>query len=193
LETPPSIGFDQARLLSNIMGLLVGGVETTSAAAVQAIDVLLDRPGPLAQAITAAKLNDLATFDRLFWEALRFWPMNPFIVRQSVAAYTIAAGTERETTLPANSLVLCATASAMHDATVVKNPEAFDPNRPAYHYLHFGYGEHVCLGDQVSLQQTPELARQVFLAGYTKRAEGPAGRPDFKGGSFPESLTLVRG
>ena len=58
--------------------------------------------------------------------------------------------------------------------------------------MHFGYGNHVCLGDQVSLMQAPEIAKQLFLAGYTERADGPAGHLDFQGGSFPETFTLVQ-
>jgi len=192
LVTPSTIGFDTARMITNIMGLLVGGVETTSAAVVQAIDILLDRPDALKAAIAAAQGDDSQAFDRMFWEALRFWPINPFVMRLSVESYIIAAGTPRETTIPANSVVLCATASAMRDGTVVKDPEAFVPSRPDYHYFHLGYGSHRCLGDQVSLRQAPELARQLFRAGFTARAEGAAGRPDFRNGSFPESFTLVR-
>ncbi len=193
LQTPPAIGFDESRLLTNTMGLLVGGIETTSAATVQAIDQLLDRPDWLARAVAAAKANDTATFDGIFWEALRFNPMNPFVVRLSAAPYTIAAGTPRETEIAPGSLVLVGTASAMHDGTVITDPETFNPDRPAYHYLHLGFGAHRCLGDQVSLQQAPELARQAFVAGFTKRAEGSAGKLDFKGGPFPESFTLVKG
>lgn len=192
LQTPESIGFDLARVMSNVMGLLVGGVETTSAAIVQAVDQILDRPNVLAQAVAAAGQGDTAEFDAIFWEALRFNPMNPFVGRLSVEPYVIAAGTEREATIPGGSFVLCSNASAMHDGSVVPSPEIFNAGRPAYHYMHFGYGDHVCLGDQVSLQQAPEIARQLFLAGFTKRADGAAGHLDFKGGPFPESFTLVK-
>lgn len=192
LQTPPQIGFDQGRILSNTMGLLVGGIETTSAAIVQAIDQLIDRPDQMAAAQRAAQANDDAAFDALFWEALRFNPMAPFVVRLLVEPYTIAAGTPRQTTLAAGSVVFASIASAMHDAAVVTDPETFKPGRPAYHYLHLGFGEHLCLGDQVSLMQAPELAKQIIKAGFVKRAAGAAGRLDFKGGPFPESLILTR-
>ncbi len=192
LQTPPQIGFDQGRILSNTMGLLVGGIETTSAAIVQAIDQLLDRPDQMVAAKRAAQANDDATFDAIFWEALRFNPMAPFVVRLLVEPYTIAAGTPRQTTLAAGTVVFASVASAMHDGTVVPDPETFKPGRPAYHYLHLGFGEHRCLGDQVSLMQAPELAKQIIKAGFCKRAAGAAGHLDFKGGPFPESLVLTK-
>lgn len=192
LVPPASIGFDFGRIMTNTMGLLVGGIETTSAAIVQAIDQLLDRPQVLAKALVAAKADDPALFDAYFWEALRFNPMNPFVGRIAVADYTVAAGTDRAAVIKSGSLVLASNASAMHDAAELPAPEDFRTDRPAYHYMHFGYGDHVCLGDQVSLQQAPEIARQILLAGYTRRADGPAGRIDMQGGPFPESFTLVR-
>lgn len=192
LVTPDSIGFDFERIMTNTMGLLVGGVETSSAAIVQAIDQLLDRPAVLARAKAAAAADDPAQFDAIFWEALRFNPMNPFVGRLAVADYTVAAGTDRAAQIKAGSVVLASNASAMHDAAELPAPDEFRTDRPAYHYMHFGYGDHVCLGDQVSLQQAPEIARQIVLAGYTKRADGPAGRIDMRGGPFPESFTLVR-
>lgn len=192
LVPPASIGFDFDRIMTNTMGLLVGGIETTSAAIVQAIDQLLDRPPVLAKALAAARADDPALFDAYFWEALRFNPMNPFVGRIAVADYTVAAGTDRTATIKAGSLVLASNASAMHDAAELPAPEEFRIDRPPYHYMHFGYGDHVCLGDQVSLQQAPEIARQILLAGYTRRADGPAGRIDMQGGPFPESITLVQ-
>jgi cytochrome P450 len=192
LRTPPTIGFDMERIMSNVMGLLVGGIETTNAAVVQAIDQILNRPDALAQALQAALAGDDAQFDAIFWEALRFNPINPFVGRILVEPYVVAAGTERELTLPARAFVLASGTSAMHDETVVPDPEVFKPGRPAYHYLHLGFGEHRCLGDQVSLQQAPELAKQIFLAGYTKRAPGAAGQLNFNGGPFPEHFTLTK-
>lgn len=192
LVTPSTIGFDLNRIMTNTMGLLVGGIETTSAAIVQAIDQLLRRPSALAAAIAAAKADDPATFDAHFWEALRFNPINPFVGRLSVADYTVAAGTAHATNIHAGSFVLASTASAMLDAAELPDPLEFRIDRPPYHYMHLGVGDHVCLGDQVSRQQAPEIARQILLAGFTQRAEGTAGEIDMQGGPFPESFTLVR-
>lgn len=192
LSLPESIGFDFERVMTNTMGLLVGGVETTSAAIVQALDQLLRRPEEMARALAAAEAGDEAQFDRIFWEALRFNPINPFVARICVADYRVAAGSERQATIPAGTLVLISTASAMLDENELAEPERFRSDRPPYHYLHLGHGNHRCLGDQVSLVQAPEIARQILLAGYRQRAEGAAGQLDFMGGPFPESFTLVR-
>ncbi|HYD70959.1 cytochrome P450 [Azospirillum sp.] len=187
---PEVIGFDDERIVSNTMGLLVGAVETTSAAVVQLLDQLLDRPDVLAKAVAAAKANDDATVAAYCWEALRFNPINPFIVRLGVADYTVAAGTPRATTIKAGTLVLASNASAMMDAAQVPDPEAFTPGRPDYHYMHFGYGAHTCLGDQVSLAQVSQMVKALLLKPGLKRAPGSDGRPDFQDGPFPERFVL---
>jgi hypothetical protein len=97
LSPPPSIGFDRERIVSNVMGLLVGMVETTSAAAVQALDQLLARPNELQAATEAALADDDATVAAYVWEALRFLPINIFTGRVCVAPYTLAGGSDHAT------------------------------------------------------------------------------------------------
>jgi len=189
---PNLIGFDIQRVMTNTMGLLVGGVETTSAAIAQAMSVLLDRPDALEGALTAAKADD-PKFDGYIWEALRFYPQAPFVTRLTTSDYLVGAGQAWATEVKAGSLALLSQASAMMDESIAPDAAQFNPDRPDWWYMHLGYGPHRCLGDQVSDQQVPEVAKQILLAGYTKKAPGAAGKVDFKGGVFPESFTLVKG
>ncbi len=189
---PKEIGFDMTRVMSNTMGLLVGGVETTSAAISQAISVLLDHPDHLASAIQAAQDGDDQKFDGYVWEALRFYPQAPFVGRLMSADYIVGAGSDHATEVKAGTFALLSHASAMMDEGIEPDAAEFRPDRPDWWYMHLGYGPHRCLGDQVSQQQVPETVKQIFLAGYTKRAEGAAGQLDFKQGPFPESFTLLK-
>ncbi len=190
-ELPDVIGWDEERLTANIMGLLVGAGETTNAAVVQALDVLLDRPTEFAAAVAAAKAQDHDTVANYTWEALRFQPVNPLVVRVSVAPYTIAKGTPRACSIPPGTLVMIGTASAMHDGLQLDQPESFILGRAEYDYFHLGFGAHTCLGNLISLEQVPEILGALLRLPGLRRADGAAGQVDFKGGPFPESLTLA--
>ncbi|HEX2054188.1 MAG TPA: cytochrome P450 [Actinomycetota bacterium] len=185
---PPEIGFDDERILSNVMGLLVGTGETSSQAIVQALEQILMRPDVHLAAVEAAKADDPSAFDEYVWEGLRLNPINPLLFRVSVADYTVAAGTERETTIPAGSLVFACTASAVFDEEVMKDPDDFRTDRPEFLSLHFGYGHHTCLGRYVGSVIIPEVIRRVLLRPNVHLLPPPEGKVDFHGGPFPESF-----
>ncbi len=187
---PEVIGFDEERVITNMMGLLVGGVETTSAAIVQALDELLKRPAQLAAAQAAAAGGKDDLFAQFVWEALRFHPINPFVVRFSEQDYMLADDTDRRALIKAGTVVLASAASGMMDDGDIDTPEEFRLNRPDYQFMHLGYGNHTCLGDQVSLVQIPAILQQLLLCKNLRRAAGPAGQVDFRGGPFPESFVV---
>lgn len=187
---PEELEFDDTRILSNIMGLLVGTVETTSQAILQSLEQILLRPEIHAAAAEAAQAEDPATFDSFVWEALRHNPINPLVFRLSVEDYTVAAGTDRRTLIPAGTLVFACTSSAGFDADVVPDPEAFRTDRPEYIGLHFGYGHHTCLGRYVGSVVVPEVVRRVLLRSGAHLLPAPAGKIDFQGGPFPESFWI---
>jgi hypothetical protein len=190
MKLPKEIGFDENRVLSNIMGLLVGGVETTSQAIVNILDQLLRRPKVLEGAKQAARDGDDALVGRYCWEALRFNPINPFVMRQCTQDYRVAAGTWRTKKIETGRVVLVGTRSAMMDGREIPKPKQFRLDRPDYHYLHLGYGSHRCLGDHVSMVQVPEIVKRLLLRANLRRAPGPAGEIDLNGGPFPESFSV---
>jgi cytochrome P450 len=183
--------FDDKRLISNMAGLLIGAGETTSQAIVQALEQLLLNPTIFQEALQAAQSNDDATFDRYVWEALRFNPINPLLFRLCEEDYTLAAGTPRDTRIPANSLVFACTASAGFDANEIPDPDTFAIDRPHYHYMHFGYGHHTCLGKYVGLVQIPEVIKQVLLRPGVRLLPGEEGKIDFQGTPFPERFVIA--
>lgn len=181
-----AIHFDEARIVTNVMGTLVGGVETTSQAIVQILDQFFKRPAILADVTAAAHADDDDLMFKYCWEALRFNPINPFVVRYCAEDYTIASGTWRGTCIKAGRVVLVCTRSAMRDGRELDLPDAFCIDRPDYHYMHMGYGEHTCLGDQVSWVQVPTIIKRLLKLPNLR----PLSDIDFKGGPFPESYTI---
>ena len=63
LSSSKALKFDLKRVVENVAGLLIGAVETTSHAAVNALDFLLQRPDDLAKARAAALADDPAAVD----------------------------------------------------------------------------------------------------------------------------------
>ena len=186
---PEEVGFDDERLVINTCGFLIGAGETTSAAIVQILDQLLEHPEWLSAARTAAEAGDQDRLAAVCWEALRFNPINPFVVRTSSQDAVIGSG-RRRTRVKAGTTVLACTRSAMWDARAMESPREFRPGRPAEDYLHFGFGHHTCLGDHVSSAVIPETVRQLVQLPGLRRDDGAAGRPDFAGGPFPEHFTV---
>lgn len=181
-----AIHFDDSRIVTNIMGTLVGGVETTSQAIVQILDQLFKRPEILKQAKQIAKQGDDQLMYQYCWEALRFNPINPFVMRKCAQDYKIASGSLRSTTIKAGAIVLISGRSAMRDGRQVPCANDFCIDRPAYHYMHMGYGEHTCLGDQVARVEIPEIVKRILLLPNVR----PASKIDFEGGPFPERYII---
>ena len=195
VQTPVEIGFDEARIATNIMGTLVGGIETTSQAIAQILQQLFKRPDILKDAVGAARAGNDDLVASYCWEALRFDPINPFMFRRCVEDYKIASGTFRRLKIKAGKTVLISTRSAMRDGRELPNASEFRIDRPKYHYMHFGYALHSCLGDQVSSVQIPEIIKQLLLLpGVTElKPITNLGSTQLEQGEespFPESYTL---
>lgn len=183
---PLAVDFGIKRLGINAGGLLIGAIETTSQAVAQALQFLLDRPELLAKAVAAAKTEDTKAFDGIVWEAMRFVPIAPYLFRKAAGEYTVAKGTARATTIKPGTYVLPLTLSAMFDPYAFESPDEFIPERNWYHYFHFGFGSHECLGKYVGMVMIPEMVRQVLLRSDI-RAEGGI---DYQSGPFPEKYHL---
>lgn len=128
-----------ARIRTNAMGTLVGAVETTQSAVTQAFHEIQKRPVVLdyarkiaAAAEKAETSGDQQTLDkaneameRLVWEALRFNPINPIVVRYAETNFTLKNGYQ----IKKGSHILVATHSAMFDEKYFSEPNKFDPYR----------------------------------------------------------------
>lgn len=189
------------RTRTNVIGTLVGGVETTQAAIVQSIDELMKRPEVFEQARQAALAGDVDTVAKYVWEALRFHPVNPFVVRYAEQDFTLKTGE----TIKKGTHVLVATQSAMFDENEAgfEDPNEFRLDRNQKKFFHLGYGHHRCLGDYVAEIEVPEIVMAILKLPNVRRASGFAGEVDFRkrmtanmlsddtsSVSFPESFSL---
>lgn len=181
-QFPPSVEFPLPRAAANAGGLLVGTIETTSQAVLQCLRQLFKRPQVLAQAIAYAKAGAIEEFDGIVWEALRFDPVAPFVFRLASRDQTVAMGSERETLVRKDKVVLALLLSAMFDPELFPHPEEFDSTRPFESYMHFGNGSHECLGKYVGMVMIPEMVRQILLQPELK----PDADLDFAGTPYPQ-------
>lgn len=183
-------GMDDLSIRTNLLGLFVGAIPTTSKCCAQALDELLKRPQDFAKAQLAAASNDDTLFSDYIFEALRFNPNNPVIVRIATEDYAVAKGTNRETLIAKGTTVLAATQSAMFDDQIVQFPHEVRAGRPSYLYMHFGYGLHTCFGQYINRVQIPGILKPLLKRKNLRRAPLDAGQLAYSG-PFPSAMTVL--
>ncbi|XDA97026.1 cytochrome P450 [Sulfitobacter sp. LCG007] len=136
----PVITFDS--LVHQVLGVIVGGTDTTRAGFAMLVSLLLQHP----EAWRAVK-SDPALAGGAVSEALRYDP-----VVGSVARLTTKSLTVREFTLAPGVLLRLSTLSALRDPLLYSEPERFDIRRTDHPRLHsvFGLGPHRCLGEMLA-------------------------------------------
>jgi cytochrome P450 len=182
LSSSKALKFDPTRVILNVGGLLIGAVETTSHAAVNALAFLLQDSDDLADARAAALGDDPTAVDGFVFEALRFNPAFQYFFRVCEQDSVLSRGTEYEAAIAKGTTVLAITHSAMFDEEAFDEPSRFDPTRGPGNSFHFGFGLHECLGRAIGEVMILEIVRQGL------RLNGLAVDPiDFAGGPVPES------
>ena len=151
MQVKKTISFKDIDIRRNIIGVIVGVVETTSKSIVYALEQLVDRPRELSAAQKAAREGNDEVVEDYVFEAMRFKPQNHVLLRLCKETYHIGKATDRETVIPPNSLVFAATQSAMFDSEVFEDPDQFRPGRPRGTYLFYGQSLHTCLGRTTSI------------------------------------------
>jgi cytochrome P450 len=172
----------------NLGGLIVGAVDTTSKSVTLVLDELLRRPNEFAGARKAALADDRDTMRAYTYEALRFNPHQPGLLRYCRQDTEIAAGSSRTRRIPAGATVIAATLSAMFDPEAFPQPDRFRIDR-GVDYLHFGYGQHRCFGYYINGVQIPALLAALLRLPNLRRAAGPDGRIKYDG-PFPDRLIV---
>ncbi|MFF9019456.1 cytochrome P450 [Streptomyces eurythermus] len=190
---PAGYGFDDERVNANLVGYLTGYQQNATQCTATALKELAVRPEVLAEAEHAAGESDPSRFDAYVWEALRFHPFVPVTPRLCVRDHLLAAGTGRQTLIPAGSVVLACFASAMSDEEVLDAPDEFRPGRPPAHNLVLGYGAHDCVGRYAARVIVPELVRRVLLRPGVRPLPGAERALDYAGTPFPQHYTVRSG
>jgi cytochrome P450 len=180
---------DDISIRNNLLGLIVGAIPTTSKCCAQALDELLKRPEELAKAQAAARANDDALLAQYVFEALRFNPNNPGVIRIAAEDYTVAKGELHATTIPQGAQVLAATQSAMFDGRIVDSPNEFQIGRPDFASMHFGFGLHQCFGQHVNRVQIPGILKPLLQRKQLQRSAGDHGQLQMQG-PFPSGLEV---
>jgi cytochrome P450 len=181
-------GMDDLGIRNNLIGLLIGLVPTTSKAAIQALDQLLNRPDALAGAQRAAASGDDAALANYVFEALRFNPVNPLIYRRATRDTVVAPNTLRATTVPRSSMVLAVNLSAMFDRLQIADPNNFRTDRPWSDYILWGDGLHTCFGAYINQVMIPGILKPLLQQPGLRRAAGSDGQIDSGGTPFPQHL-----
>jgi cytochrome P450 len=182
-------GLDDATIRTNLVGFIVGGLPQPAMVAPQAMEQLMRRPDALAQAQQAAIQSDDQKLAALIFEAMRFDPLAPALLRTATEDYKVAAGHFRSRTIRKGTTLAAGVRSAMHDGRRVPHPEVFDPTRHPYQYMHFGYGLHTCFAVHINLALLPLMLKPVLQRKNLRRAAGPDGHLSKKG-IFADRLVL---
>ncbi|WP_375768884.1 cytochrome P450 [Archangium gephyra] len=180
---------DDDAVRRNVGGIIVGAVDTTSRALAQLVNELLERPDALGEARSAAQMGDTARVAAHAFEALRFDPHNPLLMRTCHEDYVLARGTDREVRIRKGTLIIASTISAMFDPEVMQHPDEFRVDRPPQGYMHFGRGLHTCYGERINHLVLPELLEGLLRLRNLRRAPGGEGRMKFEG-PFPDRLVV---
>jgi cytochrome P450 len=183
-------GMDDLGIRNNLIGLIIGAIPTTSKAAIQALDQLLDRPDILDAAQRAARADDNRLLAAYIFEALRFNPVNPLIYRRAAREAVIASGTLRKRSIAKDTMVLAVNLSAMFDPLKINSPGQFRVDRPADNYILWGYGLHTCFGAYINQAMIPAILKPLLKTKGLRRAAGAPGRIDTAGTPFPAHLVL---
>ena len=190
LQADPRNSLHDEGIRRNLTGIIIGAVDTTSECVANILDVLSDRPDHLKAAHEAAVSGDDEALARHVFEALRFQPQHPFLYRICASDFTLARGTDREQVIPKGSFVVAAVSSAMFDADIVIDPEAFVPGRPDDNYLLFGRGLHTCFGQHINRVQIPAICKSILRLNNLRRGPDPEGQIQFEG-PFPDRFVLA--
>ena len=182
-------GLSDEVLRAFLIGMITGFVPTNTMAAGHMLEMLLQRRDFMAPARAAAYAGDDQLLQRCLFEAMRFKPLNPGPFRRCAADYTIASGAWYARRIGRGANLLVSTQSAMFDERRVDNPRAFNPDRPASHYMLFGYGLHWCTGAFIATAQITQTLKALLLKENLRRADGPDGRLRLLG-PFPEHLVV---
>ena len=123
-------------LVSQSIGLLIAGFETTIGLIGNGVRALLRHPDQLALLRARPELIESAVDECLRWDG-------PIVLTARVLHADVDFG---GTTIPKNARVWAMLAAANRDPAVFPDPDRFDVARRPNEHLAFGGGAHYCLG-----------------------------------------------
>jgi cytochrome P450 len=144
----------QVELVSQTIGLLIAGFETTIGLIGNGVRALLLHPAELAKLRTRPELIASTVEECLRWDG----PI-------SAALRVLHEDTEfGGKVIPKNTPVVAVLAAANRDPSVFRDPDRFDIERTPNDHLAFGGGAHFCLGAHLA-----RLEGQVAIGALVRR------------------------
>lgn len=143
-----------SELMSQSIGLLIAGFETTIGLIGNGVRALLDHPEQAA--LLRAEPGRIADTVE---ECLRY--DGPILLTIRVTREDTTFG---DRVIPADRPVMCMLSGANHDPTHFPNPDRFDITRTDNDHLAFGGGVHFCLGAHLARMET-----QCAIGGLFRR------------------------
>jgi cytochrome P450/glutathione S-transferase len=175
----------------NIGGLLTGLQETTSKAVIYALQELFKRPQELKGAITAAKAYNMEVVKGYVYEALRFNPVQPGVLRFNETKQFIKGSGNKTYTIKGNRKIMALTSGAMFDPVTFPDPKTFKSNRES-RYMNWGFALHECYGKYINSVTIPELVAAVLRLENVTNAKGSIGRASgLTVGPFPNNYVVT--
>ena len=144
-------------LLSQSIGLLIAGFETTIGLIGNGVLSLLRHPDQLQllranPALTASAVEECLRYD------------GPIVLTVRITREDTAFGNK---VIPRDRPVMCMLAGANHDPAHFADPERFDITREDNDHLAFGGGVHFCLGSHLA-----RMEAQAAIGGLVRRFRG---------------------
>lgn len=178
-----------AEVRAIMVGMVVGFAPTNLLGGINCLDTVLSRPEIFSYIKTAVEKKDNARLEKAVLEAMRFKPHWIWPWRYAREEKTIGTGRSRPYRIPANVSVLPATRAAMFDASVVRDPWTFNPDRSLSENMVFGVGIHRCIGASIASVQIAEAFRALFEKPGFRRARGKEGKLT-RIGPYPDRLMV---
>lgn len=190
---------DKAQIRAMAIGTIIGLIPTNTLGAGKMIEEL-QRHGMLQSLIGAASAAEKARtagdadaakrhrgeLKKMLVEASRLNPaLFPGQFRHVPMATTVAGKP-----VPAGSVMVVGTMSALRDSRKFANAGAFEPGRELDPALMFGEGSHVCLGAYLAMEQITEICQVLFSQPEIRLANDPDGWLAYVG-PFPRRLDVV--
>jgi cytochrome P450 len=130
------------------MAVISGGTDTTQAQLAHGMRLFADHPEQWELLASRPELAEQAAN-----EVLRFEPITPFTARIAMEEVEY-----RDVTFPQGTLLFACAATANRDPSAFERPDEFDITVDRGHatVLTFGFGDHFCLGAQLSRMELAE-------------------------------------
>jgi cytochrome P450 len=155
-------------IISNLIGLLVGGNLTTSDLIGNGVYALLTHPAEL------AKLKaDAGIINQVVEEVLRY--DGPVDITARVTPREMEIG---GCLMKARQSVITLLRAANHDPEAFDDPDAFNVTRKAVPHLGFGGGSHICIGAPLARIEAQAAIAKLFARFPNLRLARPDERPE---------------